>query len=147
MNAVMRWNPIREIENLQNRVFNALAPSIPNAVPEGSTQPWAPLVDIVEDPSEYVITTELPQVRKEEVKITLENGRLTLSGERKPNESKQSRKVHRLERPYGPFFRTFALPEDADPTKVHAAFHEGVLTITVPKHEKALPRQIEVKVD
>jgi HSP20 family protein len=147
MNAVMRWNPIREIESLQNRVFNALAPSIPNGTPESESQPWAPLVDIVEDSSEYIITTELPQVQKEDVRITLENGRLTVSGERKPNEDKKGRKVHRLERPYGAFFRTFALPDDADPTKVNAVFKEGVLQITVPKHEKALPRQIEVKVD
>jgi HSP20 family protein len=147
MNAVMRWNPVREIENLQNRVFNALAPSISNGTSESESQPWAPLVDIVEDSSEYIITTELPQVRKEDVKITLENGRLTVCGERKPNEGKQGRKTHRLERPYGAFFRTFALPEDAEPTKVNAVFKEGVLQITVPKHEKALPRQIEVKVD
>lgn len=144
----MRWNPLREIENLQNRVFNALAPSMANnGGPDMESPPWAPLVDIVEDPSEYLITTELPQVRKEDVKITLENGRLTVSGERKPKEEKDDRKIHRLERPCGPFFRTFALPEDADPGRVSAVFREGVLHITVSKHEKALPRQIEVKVN
>ncbi|QIF02848.1 Hsp20/alpha crystallin family protein [Roseimicrobium sp. ORNL1] len=143
----MRWNPIREIESLQNRVFNALAPSISNGTSESEGQPWAPLVDIVEDASEYIITTELPQIPKEDVKITLENGRLTVSGERKPNEDKKGRKIYRLERPYGTFFRTFALPNDAEHTKVNAVFRDGVLQITVPKHEKALPRQIEVKVD
>lgn len=147
MNAVMRWNPIREIENLQNRVFNALAPSISNGTSESESQPWAPLVDIVEDSSEYIVTTELPQVRKEDVKIIVENGRLTISGERKPNEAKEGRKIHRLERPFGAFFRTFALPDDAEPGKVGAVFKDGVLQITVPKHEKALPRKIEVKVD
>ncbi len=147
MNTVMRWNPIREIENLQNRVFNALAPSVSNGGSESENQPWAPLVDIVEDPTEYIITTELPQVRKEDVKITLENGRLTVSGERKPTGQKEGRKVHRMERPYGTFFRTFALPNDSDPGKVNASFNDGVLQIQVPKHEKALPRQIEVKVN
>jgi HSP20 family protein len=147
MNAIMRWNPLREIENLQNRVFNALAPSMAAGGPNMESPPWAPLVDIVEDSGEYLITTELPQVRKEDVKITLENGRLTVSGELKPKEEKDGRKIHRLERPYGQFFRTFALPEDADPSKVNAVFSEGVLHITMSKHEKALPRQIEVKVN
>lgn len=146
MNAIMRWNPLREIENLQNRLFNALAPSMANGSSDTDSPSWAPLVDIVEDSAEYLITAELPQVRKEDVKITLENGRLTVSGERQPQEEKDGRKIHRLERPYGPFFRTFALPEDADSGQVRAVFREGVLEITVSKHEKALPRQIEVKV-
>lgn len=147
MNAVMRWNPLREIETLQNRVFNALSPSMSPPDSENEGRPWAPLVDIVEDPVAYLITTELPQVRKEDVKITLENGRLTVSGERKPSVQQEGRRIHRLERPYGAFFRTFALPDDSDPGKVNAVFNEGVLQITVPKHEKALPRQIDVKVN
>ena len=117
MNAIMRWNPLREIEKLQNRVFNAPAPSMANGSPNTESTPWAPLVDIVEDSAEYLITAELPQVRKEDVKITLENGRLTVSGERGRQEEKDGRKVHRPERPYGPFFRTFALLKTPIPAR------------------------------
>ena len=107
---------------------------------------WAPLVDISEDDKEYCIRTELPGVKKEEVKVTVENGVLSISGERKYEKEEKNRKYHRIERAYGNFLRSFSLPDDADGSKVSAEFKDGVLNVHLAKDEKAKPKAIEVKV-
>jgi HSP20 family protein len=107
---------------------------------------WAPLVDISEDDKEYLIKAELPEVRKEDVKVTAEEGTLTIMGERKFEKEEKSRKYHRVERAYGTFGRSFSLPDDASPAKVSAEFRDGVLTVHLAKDEKAKPQHIEVKV-
>ena len=107
---------------------------------------WTPLADITEDDREYVIKAELPELRKEDVKVTVENGVLTISGERKFEKEEKKKKYHRVERGYGSFVRTFALPEDADAGKVKAEFKHGMLEVHLPKNERAKPKQIEVHV-
>ena len=107
---------------------------------------WTPLADITEDDREYVIKAELPELRKEDVKVTVENGVLTISGERKFEKEEKKKKYHRVERGYGSFVRTFALPEDADAEKVKAQFKQGILEVHLPKNERAKPKQIEVNV-
>jgi len=107
---------------------------------------WTPLADITEDDMEYVIKAELPELRKEDVKVTVENGVLTISGERKFEKEEKNKKYHRVERGYGSFVRTFALPDDADANKVKAQFKQGMLEVHLPKNEKAKPKQIEVNV-
>ena len=107
---------------------------------------WAPLVDISEDDKEYVIKAELPEVKREDVKVTAEEGTLTISGERRFEKEEKGRKYHRVERSYGSFVRNFSLPDDASPAKVTAVFKDGVLTVHLAKTEKAKPQQIEVKV-
>ena len=107
---------------------------------------WSPLVDISENDQEYLIKAELPEVRKEDVKITAEKGTLTIMGERKFEKEETGRKYHRVERAYGSFGRSFSLPEDASPAKVSAEFKDGVLVVHLVKDEKAKPQQIEVKV-
>jgi HSP20 family protein len=102
-------------------------------------------VDISEDDKEYVITAELPEVKKEEVKVTVENGVLTITGERR-FEKEEKKKYHRVERYYGSFARIFALPDDGDAAKVNAEFKDGVLKVHIAKSEAARPKQIEVKV-
>ena len=104
------------------------------------------MADISEDENEYVIKAELPELKKEEVKVTVENGVLTISGERKFEKEENKKKYHRVERAYGRFVRSFALPEDADASKVKAEFKDGMLTVHLPKSEKAKPKQIEVKI-
>ena len=106
---------------------------------------WAPLVDITEDDKEYVIKTELPEIKKEDVKVAVENGLLTIVGERK-FEKEENKKYHRVERAYGRFVRSFVLPDGADAEKVNAEFKDGVLKVHLPKSEKTKPKQIEVKV-
>jgi HSP20 family protein len=107
---------------------------------------WAPLVDIMEDEAGYVIKAELPEVKKEDVKLTVQDGVLMLSGERKFVKEEKDKKYHRVERAYGSFVRSFSLPEDADEDKVTADFKDGVLQVHLPKSEKARPKNIEVKI-
>ena len=104
------------------------------------------MADITEDDKEYLIKAELPEMSKEDVKVTVENGVLTIAGERKFEKEEKKKKYHRVERGYGSFVRTFALPEDADADRVKAQFKQGILEVHLPKNEKAKPKQIEVNV-
>jgi len=105
-----------------------------------------PLVDIAEDDKEYLIKAELPEVKKEDVKVAVQDDVLTITGERKFEKEEQGKKYHRVERAYGSFTRSFTLPEDADPAKVSAGFKDGILMVHLAKSEKAKPKSIEVKV-
>jgi HSP20 family protein len=154
MNLV-RWDPFRELEDMGerlNRVFAGLGRpglvrSSGNEGREELTVPqWAPMVDIVETDDEYLIKAELPEVRREDVKVSVENGVLTIRGERKLEKEANGKKLHRVERYYGSFLRTFVVPDNVDETKVRAEFKDGVLNVHLPKSEKAKPRAIEVKV-
>lgn len=107
---------------------------------------WLPLVDIAEDDKEYLIKAELPEVRKEDVCVTVENGVVTITGERKFEKEEKDKKYHRVERSYGRFVRSFSVPDDADEAKVAAEFKDGVLKVHLAKSEKAKPKQIEVSV-
>jgi HSP20 family protein len=141
----------RQLEILQHGLGSLFART-PDRWPEGQEEPlavaeWAPLVDISEDDQEYLIKAELPDVRKEHVKVTAEDGTLTISGERAFEKAEKGRKYHRIERSYGTFVRNFALPDDASASKVAAVFRDGVLSVHLAKTEKAKPQQIEIKVD
>jgi HSP20 family protein len=152
MNGLTRWNPFREMEDAQRRMSSLLdwSPfrrSNLTAEDENMTVPqWAPLVDIAEDDKEYLIKVELPEVQKEDVKVTVESGTLNISGERKAEKEEKGRKFHRVERYYGRFERSFSIPEDATGDSVKAEFKDGLLRVHLVKSEKARPRQIEVKV-
>ena len=150
MNALARWNQRKQFEALQHSL-NALFSRPPTQWPEGQEEPiavaeWAPLVDISEDSREYRIQAELPDVRREDVKVTAEEGTLTLTGERRFEKEQQGRRYHRVERAYGSFSRSFSLPTDANPGKVSAEFKDGILTVHLVKDERAKPQQVEVKV-
>ena len=107
---------------------------------------WAPLVDIAEDDKEYVIKADLPDVKKDDVNISVQDNVVAISGERKYEKEEKGKKYHRIERAYGSFLRSFTLPEDADGAKIAAEFKDGVLQVHLPKSEKAKPKTIEVKV-
>ncbi len=107
---------------------------------------WAPLVAITEDPKEYLVKAELPEVKKDEIKIGVQNDVLVISGERKYEKEEKDKKYHRIERAYGSFSRSFTIPEDADPEKVSAEFKEGELHVHLPKGDRAKPKSIAVKV-
>jgi HSP20 family protein len=107
---------------------------------------WTPTVDISETDREYLIKMELPEVRKEDVKVTVEDGVLTIQGERRQEREEKGKKFHRVERSYGTFMRGFTVPDDVDEAKVGAEFKEGMLLLRLPKSEKAKPKAIEVKV-
>ncbi len=107
---------------------------------------WSPLVDITEDEKEYLIKAELPDVKKEDVRLTVENDVLAISGERTFEKEEKGKKYHRIERAYGSFVRSFTLPEDADGSRVTADFKDGMLQVHLPKSQKAKPKAIEIKV-
>jgi HSP20 family protein len=94
---------------------------------------WTPSADISETDTEYRVHAALPDVKKEDVKVTLENGMLTLRGERKARKEEKNEKIHRVEIEQGSFYRTFSMPSDADPEKITAHFHDGTLDISVGK--------------
>lgn len=107
---------------------------------------WTPPCDIYETDKEIALKLELPELRKDDVHVTLENNVLTVRGERKFEAAVNREDYHRIERKYGEFMRSFTLPTFVEGSKVLAEFKDGVLTITLPKNEAAVPRQIEVKV-
>jgi HSP20 family protein len=109
-------------------------------------RPWAPAVDILENENELIVKADLPEVKLEDISISLENGTLSLKGQRKFERKDERAGYHRIERSYGSFARHFSLPETVDAEKVNAAFKDGVLTITLPKKELAKPRTIKVNV-
>ena len=111
---------------------------------EPASRPWAPAVDIFENENELVLKADLPEVDPKNVGIQMENGTLTLRGERRFEENKGGKGYHRIERGYGSFVRAFSLPETIDPEKVSADYKNGVLTITLPKKEVAKPRTVNI---
>lgn len=150
MNAMMRWDPFRELDELQNRLSTLYgrAPVKRNGERKEAmtVAEWAPLVDIAEDEKEYLIKAELPEVKKEDVKVSVQDDVLSIAGERKSEKEEKGKKFHRVERSFGSFYRSFTLPEDADGQKIAAEFKDGVLTVRLPKSEKAKPKSIDVKV-
>lgn len=107
---------------------------------------WAPAVDIQETEKEYLVKVELPEVKNEDVHVTIQEGVLTVNGERKLEKEEKGKKYHRIERSYGTFVRTFTVPMDADETKIAAEFKAGLLQIKLPKLDKPRPKAVEVKV-
>jgi len=143
------WNPFRELDEMNNRlsrIFGRTNSQTGNGREDITVATWAPLVDITEDDREYVIKAELPEVKKNDVKVRVEDGVLYIAGERNLEKEEKGKRYHRIERAYGSFTRTFSLPEDADAKQVNAEFKDGLLSVRVAKDKNARPKSIEVKV-
>ena len=142
MNTLSIWNPIHEMDELfHNRLASVLGG-------EGlQSAACSPVVDIEESAEAYTIRAELPGLSKEKVKVTVENGVLTLSGERDLERRVETKTFHRVERSHGTFTRSFTLPDDVGPESVAANFKDGLLEIQITKREEALPKSIEVRVE
>jgi HSP20 family protein len=142
-----RWSPFQEMEEMVERMGRLMGRWPGNGKREAMTiAEWAPLVDITEDDKEYLVKAELPEVKKEEVKVTVKDGVLFIHGERKVEKEEKGKKFHRIERAYGSFERSFTLPDDADATKITSDFKDGVLRVHLSKSPAAKPKAIEVKV-
>jgi HSP20 family protein len=144
--AVTRYNPFgADFEDFPAglRLFQD---SLSRLFSEPASRPWTPAVDIFETENELVLKADVPDVDPKAVGIQLENGTLTLKGERTFEEQKNGKGFHRIERSYGKFVRAFSLPDTVDGEKVKADYKNGVLTITLPKKEVAKPRTINVEV-
>lgn len=144
-----KWDPFRELEDMTqrlNRIFGHSLVSKDKGTEAMRTTEWAPAVDVSETDNEYTIKAEIPEVKKEDVKVTLQDGELTIQGERKQEKEEKGKRYHRIERSYGSFLRSFSLPVNVDDSKAKAEFKDGVLTLTLPKSEQAKPKAIDVKV-
>jgi HSP20 family protein len=145
---IVKWTPFRELEDIQtrlNRFFNAT----PFRAGEGDGvffADGAPPVDIEETDNEYLIKAELPDVKKEHVKVEMLDGVLTIEGERKHEKEEKGKKFHKVERSYGKFVRQFTLPAEVEAQKIQAEFKDGMLNVHLPKTATAKPKAIEVKV-
>jgi HSP20 family protein len=143
--ALIRYSPftdlepfpgLKSFEDTMTRLFTEPA----------NGRPWVPPVDIVETENELIVKADVPDVRFEDIDVHLENGTLTLRGERKFEKKTDKGGYHRIERAYGSFDRSFTLPDTVDAEHVKADYKNGTVTITLPKKEVAKPRQIKVEV-
>lgn len=142
MNTLSYSHPFRDagfgrLYNLAETLFGG-SPAVSKA--------WVPAVNVTEDERAYQIAAELPDVGSADVKVVVRDGVLTIRGERKQEAKTEGKKYHLVERSYGSFQRSFALPKDANGEKVTAEFKNGILYVTVPRNEEVKPREIEVKV-
>jgi HSP20 family protein len=148
--SIVRWDPFRELEDMSdrlNRMFGRSNLATTSKNDDGFfTFDWTPSVDIAETAEAFEIKAELPDLKKEDVKVTVEDGELRISGERKQEKEEKGRKFHRVERSYGSFMRSFTLPENVDESKLTAEYKDGLLNVRLPKAEKAKPKAIAVKV-
>lgn len=146
---LIKWDPFRELEDVStrlNRIFGRpLARMDPNSEMLAMVD-WTPSADISETDTAYVIKAEIPGVKKEDVKVTLQDGILTIQGERKSEKEEKDKKFHRIECSYGSFMRSFRVPDDADESGVKAEFKDGILNVTLNKSAKAKPKAINVSV-
>lgn len=148
MSNITRWNPMGEFEDLFDRYHRYFNLPRTNGEREGmfSRSDWAPAVDIKETESAFTIEAELPGMSREDVKVTVHDGVLSIQGERRKEEETGDKKHHRVERVFGSFTRRFTLPDNVDQGNIAASFKDGVLTLTLSKVEPPEPKAIEVDV-
>ncbi|MDX2154301.1 MAG: Hsp20/alpha crystallin family protein [Bryobacteraceae bacterium] len=146
--TLLKYNPF-DVEDFPTglRVFQDTVNRVLSDLPN-SSRPWVPAVDILETENELVLRADVPGLKLEDIDIRLENGTLSIKGERKFEKDQQNEKrgYHRIERGYGVFARTFSLPDTIDVDKVGADYKDGVLTVTLPKKEVAKPRTVRVQI-
>lgn len=145
------WDPFREFQELSDRLNRLFEPRYSPANTDAREQAltvfdWAPAVNISETEKAYVVKADLPDVKKEDVKVRHDNGVLTLEGERRHEKKEEGEKFHRVESSYGKFMRRFTLPEDVQIESIEAAFKDGALTVTIPKAAPKTPKAREIQV-
>lgn len=145
--SLVKTDPWRDIEDIFNGFSKYMAFPRRGGQDILATGDWTPKVDITEDKKEYLIKAELPEVKKEDVTVTVDNGVLTLRGERRHEKEEKDKRIHRIERSYGSFARSFTLPENVNESDIKATYRDGMLNLRIRKTEKSKPETIEVKVD
>jgi len=156
MNLIRRshqntWDPFREFQELSDRLNRFFEPRYVPANSEAREQAltvfdWAPAVNISETEKAYLVKADLPDVKKEDVKVTHDNGVLTIEGERRQEKREDNEKFHRVESSFGKFLRRFTLPEDAEAETIEANFKDGALTVTIPKASAKAPKSRQIRV-
>src|SRR5579862_8377977 len=142
--AIIRYSPFTGLEPFPG--LTAFQDTMNRLFAEPNGRPWVPPVDIVENENELIVKADVPDVKFEDIDVKIENGTLTLHGERKFEKTSEKGGYHRLERSYGSFERSFTLPETVDAEHVKAGYSNGTLTVTLPKKELAKPRQVKIEV-
>jgi len=150
--TLIRWEPFRELDDFFarcNPLFGHLPARQSNsrAGDRQAAPVWAPAANVSETDTEYLIKAELPEVSKDDVKVTVDDGVITIQGERRNELEHKDEKLHRVESCYGSFSRSFRLPDDADVDGIQAESRNGVLKVRVPKQAAARPRSVEVQVN
>ena len=144
--AVVRWDPFRDLNLLQdrmNRLFDDAGRGWRADEPAATTT-WSPAVDIFETEGEIIVKAELPGMERKDITLHLENNVLSLRGERKFEKETKDENYHRIERSYGAFSRSFSIPATVDEENIRAEYKDGVLNIVLPKKEQARPKQIKI---
>ena len=152
--SIVRFNPVRDLLSVErefNRMFRSLGDRFgiiktENSDEEYENAVWMPLTDIYEDDNTITLKTDLPGIKKDEVKISFINGNLSISGERLQEKEAEDDKCHRIERTFGKYYRSFSLPEGIKEDKIEAKFKDGQLIVTIPKTVEVKPKEIPIKV-
>ena len=145
--SLLNWPNLGRLSDLRNEIDQLF--DLPLAGAEGTSpwmSGWTPALDVYESKDQFVVTAELPGMKKDDIDVSLHDGSLTISGERKSGKESNDTGVFRSERYFGRFQRTVDLPTRVESEKVNADYRDGILTITLPKVEEAKPRQISVSV-
>lgn len=149
--TLTRWEPVNDIANLGQRMDRLFDEMMGRGLRRIADEDrirgsWSPAVNIMEKEDAILITADLPGMKGEDVEVSVDNGVLTIRGERKLEEATEGETYHRIERVYGVFERTFTLPNSVDPGKIEAKFTNGEMVVTLPKREESKPRSVKVKV-
>jgi len=153
--AIVRFNPVRDLFNVErefNRMFRSMGDRFGLSQKEDYDEEyenavWMPLTDIYEDKDDFKIKADLPGIKKDDVKISFSDGKLSISGERTQEGETKDAKSHRIERTFGKYYRSFTLPKEIKEDKIKADFKDGQLTVTIPKAEEVKPKEIDIKIN
>ncbi|NNG26835.1 MAG: Hsp20/alpha crystallin family protein [Ignavibacteriaceae bacterium] len=153
--AIARFNPVRDLLTVErefNRMFRSMEDRFGLSKKEDYDEEceiavWMPLTDIYEDRDDYKIKADLPGIKKDDVKISFSDGKLSIGGERNQEKENKDAKRHRIERTFGKYYRSFTLPKEIKEDKIKADFKDGQLTVTIPKAEEVKPKEIDIKVN
>ncbi len=152
MRTLTRWEPVSDLANWNQQMDRWFSDLMKrgrwNVAGEDQVRgSWTPAVNVLEKKDAIEITADLPGLAAEDVEVTVEEGVLTIRGERSFEEAREGETYHRLERSYGLFERTFSLPNSVDPTKIQATFKNGEMVVNLPRREESKPRSVKIKVD
>jgi HSP20 family protein len=153
--SLVKWNPTKELLNIErefNRLFNSLGDKFnifrkPGYDQELDNTAWMPLADLSEDKDSYSIKLDIPGINKDDIRVSITDGVITIGGERKEEKEKKDETFHTIERSFGKFYRTFRLPVPVQENRINAVYKDGQLLLTIPKDEESKPKQIEVTVN